>query len=91
MPTDLQRQQALDAAYDALASQIPSPTLREQAAETIVTELDGKAIEWVLAAGIVRRSNSLSAYATLEAAYGLDRSTVDAAVVAAANRLGTQY
>jgi hypothetical protein len=89
MPTETQRQQAHTAARDALLRHIPHAA--DQTAETIVSELDGKAIEWVLAAGIVRRSNSLSAYATLETAYGLDRSTVDAAVVAAASRLGSQY
>lgn len=91
MTADLQRQQAHTAARDVLLRHIPHAA--DQAAQTIVTEL-ADLVErrpWVLTAGIARRMEHVTAYATLESAYGLDRNTVDAAVVAAANRLGQQY
>jgi hypothetical protein len=92
MPTDTERQQAHTAARDALLRHIPH-ILADQAAETIVTELDGvpEMVGWLARSSAIKRAASLSAYSTLGIFYGLDRSTIDAAVVAAANRLGTQY
>jgi hypothetical protein len=94
MATDAQRQQAFDAAYDALTPFTGHAQIRAQAAETIVTELanlGASDLQWLLTAGIAARSEYLEAYLTLAAAFRLPRDETDPAVVAAANLLAQHH